>query len=1165
MGDDGNSEGGRSPSPESDGIEPTRTASGTLSPPHSGCGLGPPGHSRKAGPGSRLDGGRYRLISTLAAGGMGTVYLADDTRLDRQVAVKLVDRGTWPGPAPGASDEALITASVEHENVVTVFDTGQIHGMPWIAMEYVPGPTLRAMLDASQRDPQRTPPPTPREALEYARQTARALAAAHASTIVHHDLKPSNILLPHDRPLKVVDFGLSVKLKTQDRPCGGGTRGYRAPEQRRRGSPTPAIDIWALGLLIPEMLGAGRPREAHIDDHRRAPALDRLPPSVGRLVRDALRTDPARRPTAEAAVRVLEEALELLTVAEQSGQLEAHRALWTMTNTLLTRRRGGVVVVEGQPDSGKSALLRALCRQATAARAGLLLGRGRMEGRHGSFGPWREILRDAIARATDGTAEDLAARLPERLRHRLPLIQPVVPLDGGLAEQPTLDEPVRAGATRELLHGVLTACTDRPTLILIEDAQWMDSASWHLVEQFAAAEPPQPHLVVVFTQVMTPRPAGYERLLRSARLVKMAPVAARHVSRPVEVPSGFTPLAGIELTPSMTRTLGRLAVAGLRVPPGLVDALGIDEAAVQPLIDLGGLGQVDGDLIFRDKALHDELRQGLAPTTRARAHTLVADWLAGRSARTAPELAEIAHHRLKAFRLHLGAEQEAAREALLTAAAAAGLATLRAGAWPEAILWLEVCVRNKPVRRSWSAPPIEILEWYRHLADAAHGRGDVGARAGYGTRALALLGREPPAGRVGLALHVAFGVLRLLVPPLRMRNAIQRRAARLASLALGDRAVRHWFDNDRLAMGHALIWGLLEARYAGPSPELARARLEMGAAIGFAGRPRLARRFIAPALRWAEGADAPSIEAYGHLIDALIHVGRCGWSTVEQRALACQRVSDRINDARGWCSAQVVRFWAAHYRGRVETARALADALLQRAARNGHEQHQAWGHHSLSIVSLRTGRPADAREGLTRALELVGENGPRVQRFQLYGTRALACCRMGDTRRAGEDVARALELADTLGPPAAHALLESYAALVEVLLEALAADWSRRTRRGWQRDLRRALRLLRRYARAFPVGQARYALLRGRALLQRGRRRAAARSFERARHAAHRRGQRFEERQAQAALKRPEGDPVDAHAPTLEVRAPKPALPTPRISLNVLTASAPHSSGHMDG
>lgn len=1163
MGDDGNSERGRGPASGRDGIEPTRTASGTLS--HSDCGLSLSHGGRSVGAGSRLDSGRYRLICDLASGGMGTVYLADDLRLDRQVAVKLVDRGTWPGAAPGASDEALITASVEHENVVTVFDTGQIHGMPWIAMEYVPGPTLRAVLDGSNRDAKGIRPLTPRVALEYARQIARALAAAHASTIVHHDLKPSNILLPHDRPLKVVDFGLSVKLKTQDRPCGGGTRGYRAPEQRRRGSPTPAIDIWALGLLIPEMLGAGRPREAHIDAHRRAPALDRLPPSVGRLVRDALRTDPAQRPTAEAAVRVLEDALELLTVAEQSGQIEAHRALWRMTNTLLTHRRGGVVVVEGQPDSGKSALLQALMRQATAARAGLLLGRGRMEGRHGSFGPWREIVRDAIARATDCTAEGLAARLPDHIRPLLPLIEPVVPLDGGpVAEQPPFDEPVRAGATRRLLHGVVAACTDRPTLILIEDAQWMDSASWRLAERFARSR--APHLVVIFTQVMTPRPAGFERLLRCARLVEMAPAVTRRPSRPVEIPSGFTPLSGTELTPSMARTLGRLAVAGLRVPAGLVDALGIDEAAIEPLVDLGGLGRSEGSdaLVFRDKALHDELRRSLSPTSRARAHTLVADWLAGRDARTAPELAEIAHHRLEAFRQHRGPEREAARAALLTAAAAAGVATLRAGAWPEAILWLEVCVRNKPVRRSWSAPPIEILEWYRHLADAAHGRGDVGGRAGYGTRALALIGREPPASRIGLALHLAFGVLRLLVPPLRVRNATQRQAARLASLALGDRAVRHWFDNDRLAMGHALIWGLLEARYAGPSPELARARLEMGAAIGFAGRARLARRFIDPTLSWARQSDAPSIEAYGYLIDALIHVGRCDWSTVEQQARACQLVSDRINDARGWCSAQVVRFWAAHYRGRTETARALAEALLQRAARNGHEQHQAWGHHSLSIVWLRVGRPAEAREGLTRALELVGENGPRVQRFQLYGTRALACCRMGDTRRAGEDVARALELADTLGPPAAHALLESYAAVVEVLLEALAADWSRRTRRGWRRDLRRALRLLRRYARAFPVGRARYALLRGRALHQRGRRRAAARSFERARLAARRRGQRYEERRAQAALKPPD-DPIDAHAPTVEVRSEKPARPAPRISLNALTASAPSSSGHVDG
>ena len=214
--------------------------------------------------GARL--GPYEIRGLLGAGGMGEVYRAWDARLGREVAVKVVG-----GLAVGDPDrvrrfeqEARAASALNHPNVVAVYDVGGYEGSPYVVSERLEGETLRQRLDADDL--------TPRKAAEHAIQIARGLAAAHERGIVHRDLKPENVFVCRDGTLKILDFGVA---KLRDEAASGpedetasrltrpgtivGTVAYMSPEQVR-GLPVDArSDIFALGVVLYEMLVRERP------------------------------------------------------------------------------------------------------------------------------------------------------------------------------------------------------------------------------------------------------------------------------------------------------------------------------------------------------------------------------------------------------------------------------------------------------------------------------------------------------------------------------------------------------------------------------------------------------------------------------------------------------------------------------------------------------------------------------------------------------------------------------------------------------------------------------------------------------------------------------------------------------------------------------------------
>src|SRR4051794_26209985 len=193
--------------------------------------------------------GRYRVLDRLGAGGMATVYLAEDTRLGRKVAVKRLHSDSPDDAARRFEREAKVGASLSHPNLVTVFDTVADEEGVLIVMEYVEGENL-ADLMARERVPAE-------QAIAIIGGVAGALDHAHQAGVVHRDVKPANILVSAGGKAKLVDLGIArATERTQITAAGTvlGTPSYMAPEQLEGHKITKAVDIYALGAVAFELL-----------------------------------------------------------------------------------------------------------------------------------------------------------------------------------------------------------------------------------------------------------------------------------------------------------------------------------------------------------------------------------------------------------------------------------------------------------------------------------------------------------------------------------------------------------------------------------------------------------------------------------------------------------------------------------------------------------------------------------------------------------------------------------------------------------------------------------------------------------------------------------------------------------------------------------------------
>ena len=248
--------------------------------------------------------GRYQVVARIARGGMATVYEARDTRLDRTVALKMMSAALAEDPdfVTRFRREARAAAQLSHPHVVAVFDQGEAAGLPYLAMEYVPGRTLRDVL----RDYGAL---TPEQALTILDPVLEALIAAHDAGFVHRDIKPENILISDDGRVKVTDFGLARAVSNTTTATQGmiiGTVAYLSPEHVEHGEADARSDVYGAGICLFEMVTGQVPFAAesaitvayqHVNADVPSPSSLRstVPPDVDALVATATRRDPDLR------------------------------------------------------------------------------------------------------------------------------------------------------------------------------------------------------------------------------------------------------------------------------------------------------------------------------------------------------------------------------------------------------------------------------------------------------------------------------------------------------------------------------------------------------------------------------------------------------------------------------------------------------------------------------------------------------------------------------------------------------------------------------------------------------------------------------------------------------------------------------------------------------
>ena len=293
-------------------------------------------------PGTRL--GPYEVVSLIGAGGMGEVYRARDTRLSRDVAVKVLPRSFASDPERlrRFEQEARSAGMLNHPNILAVYDIGTHDGAPYVVSELLEGETLRRRIDG-------TPVP-PRKAIEFATQFARGLAAAHDKGIVHRDLKPDNLFVTREGRVKILDFGLAkmaqpalagadtamiaetapVLVPNTEAGMVLGTASYMSPEQIRAQPADHRSDIFSFGLVFYEMLTGRQAFHADsavetmsailkADPPRLADTARDLPPDLERIVLHCLEKNPEERFQSAGDI-----AFNLESIGQASGSSKVH-------------------------------------------------------------------------------------------------------------------------------------------------------------------------------------------------------------------------------------------------------------------------------------------------------------------------------------------------------------------------------------------------------------------------------------------------------------------------------------------------------------------------------------------------------------------------------------------------------------------------------------------------------------------------------------------------------------------------------------------------------------------------------------------------------------------------------------------------------------------------
>ena len=463
-------------------------------------------------PGSRV--GPYEVVSQLGAGGMGEVYRAADRRLARDVALKVIRRALVHDD--DALDrllrEATLASSLNHPNIVTIYETGVVGDDRYIAMELVEGSTLRVV--AGQGLPLG-------RALAMARQIAEALAVAHAAQIVHRDIKPDNVMVRPDGYIELLDFGLA-RLRADAVRAGMtgvtgpvteagmilGTVAYMAPEQARGEAVNPEADVFALGVLLYELVTGRHPfaagsqmgtLHAVLRDNPEPPIRlnPELPRAIDQLILESLQKDPRLRPGASEVMYRLNlahdstvaTALASVTVAPGKPATNANIVGREQDLDVLLeefdqaqRGRGRLVVVSGESGVGKTTPIETFVRHLEESGEAVRIGRGRCSERLAGSEAYLPILEalDSLQR------NEQLGSLSRVIRALAPSwyaqIMPPAPNDSSAAR---LAADTLGGSQERLKFEICALLGElgrlNPVVLWFDDVHWADPSTTDLI------------------------------------------------------------------------------------------------------------------------------------------------------------------------------------------------------------------------------------------------------------------------------------------------------------------------------------------------------------------------------------------------------------------------------------------------------------------------------------------------------------------------------------------------------------------------------------------------------------------------------------------------------------------------------------------------------------
>lgn len=1115
-------------------------------------------------------GNRYRLLMRLGDGGFGSVYLAKD-RLGGLVALKQLHSGhsgsgtkELPGPAGRApaspyrlalllAHEFEILASLRHPNIISVLDYGfDGQQRPYLVLEFLED--AQTITEAGWEQPRKIQ-------TELLSQMLQALIYLHRRGIIHRDIKPANVLVA-DGQLKLLDFGLAIGLEQRARALRSGTRGYLAPELLRGEPPSVLSDLYSVGVIAHELFvgrhpdeqrlpfpgsGASRlPRSLASDlawfaEQSSTPDLeevremasrkvsdvpDSLEPELAGFLRKLLAFAPHERfQSAEAAIAALHEsmgqAIPVETAATRESFLQAARfigrrhelALLGHALTVAEKaQRGSAWLVAGESGVGKSRLLAefrilALVRGATVLR-GQAIDRG-----GNAYQPWREILRHLA----------LFSMLEER---EAAIFKPLVPDIGALLERDIPDpEPLSAEAAHQRLLATVEEVFSRlpqPTVVLLEDLQWADSATLSLLCRLAGSasrarllvlggyrddeRPTLPRELPTFQVLKLPRLTSEEIAALSESMMGSGGQAP-HVLSLLEHETEGNPFYLVEVIRALAEQSGRLNrigyeplpakvfLGGMRsivqrrlekVPPGARELLRLAAVigreiheellrAADPSVELTAwLGECSNAAVLevtgnRWRFAHDKLREGLldelSPELTRALHREAAEVIGAVHQDAAEWVAALA--------LHWGQAGDEAREAHYSELA--GEQAMSVYACAVAIPYFQRALAFYESRGE-GASRLGRLE--ARLAESWFLVGDLRQCRAHAERALAYLGWPVPRSRLGwrlgLPLQVLERFLQFATPWAFLEKSHEEQQKRLEAGRLMVRMCEIFIyaqESERLLWSGFRMLNVLEPH--GPSQCLARGYSSMATVLSSLPvlRP-VVDSWCTRAMRMAGRVGTPADLVFTLVRSAVCGIGFARWRDVEVWTEQARRLADEARDFRQAEESRVVMSMAAQYQGRFRRCIRLADELEASARRRGSMQTRLWGPLCRAAALVRLGRPQVLLQELEVELPWMEAQADASVMVSIHGMRALALLLQNQEARALEVAQRGLALLRGMRP-VAYWLYTGVAHVAEVYLTV----WERRggaTARDQEelvRAARDACKAMRAFSRAFVFGQ----------------------------------------------------------------------------------------------